>query len=383
MDRPQDIRTTTAVGLAPQIATITQAVAAYIESCALGDLSPHTLTSYRLHTMAWARWLEAHGITRPDEVSPVLAQSYLTEYKSKHAPRSMALHVTVLRAFEAWCADFGLISWKSIAAVKHARSKARPDNLPPTELATVDALLAEADKEARDMISPLRVALLVLCDTGCRISELTALQVGDVDLKARRLTFRPEHAKRQRPCMGYITAPTAESLDAFLLMPRDLKGRALDERLLGLDDDSLRRHLHRLAARAGLKGAVYNPHSFRRMFLSHMLREGVGLEIRETIVGHSLAPLIGQVAFVYTSIDPTQCRAAVDAHSPVRSLKAAPLSEAYRSRIFLRAQRVVAALSVRGMADKATADARVLRATARDLAKDTPPKPRRKSKPRR
>jgi len=127
--------------------------------------------------------------------------------------------------------------------------------------------------------------------TGCRLSELLGLKVGDVQLPAGRVRYL---GKGEKERWVPLTAATRGCLQRYL---QDAPGRyggpwdagtPLFRRRSGapLTDGEIYRLLHRCVAAAGLTRRV-TPHTLRHTCLTLLLEAGADLRALQEIAGHS------------------------------------------------------------------------------------------------
>lgn len=180
------------------------------------------------------------------------------------------------------------------------RSRPLPKTLPHHE---TTALLAAARRQ-RD-----RLILLCLLGLGLRVSELTGLEVTDIDLAVGTCLIRegkggkdrllPIHARLCDELRSWIANRTA----GYLFPGR--RGKRLSSRAVQL-------LMRRLAVRAGIVGAEtarrVNPHRCRHSFATRLLDAGANLlEVRD-LLGHASI----NTTQIYTHTTAQRLKSAVD-----------------------------------------------------------------------
>lgn len=135
-----------------------------------------------------------------------------------------------------------------------------------------------------------RAIMLFLADTGCRLGGLCGLNLGDVDLEARRAIVT-EKGEKSRAV--YFLEMTAAALGAWLEARPVVDTGAL---FLSMDrwgnpqgaitGVTVARMLARRAKRAGIEGKV-NPHAFRHAFARDFLMSGGDLGALSDLLGHA------------------------------------------------------------------------------------------------
>jgi site-specific recombinase XerD len=137
-----------------------------------------------------------------------------------------------------------------------------------------------------------RLILELLYATGCRVSELSAMNLTDLDLGARSIRVR---GKGGRERVAFYGAPAAGVLKRYLESRRALAlagGREAGKALL------INRRGQRLTVR-GIQGIVEkalrasglpkpaSPHTFRHSFATHLLARGRDIRKVQELLGHS------------------------------------------------------------------------------------------------
>ncbi len=133
-----------------------------------------------------------------------------------------------------------------------------------------------------------RALLEVLYSAGLRVSELTGLDLGDVDLDAGLATVRGKGRKERLALLG----PQAiDALRAWLPGRQGLlKARARDALFLNkngtrLTSRSVGRLLEKYLAQAGLDPRT-SPHTIRHSFATHLLDAGADIRSVQELLGH-------------------------------------------------------------------------------------------------
>jgi site-specific recombinase XerD len=150
-----------------------------------------------------------------------------------------------------------------------------------------DGLSAASFWELRD-----RLILELLYATGCRVSELSSMNLTDLDLCARSIRVR---GKGGRERVAFYGAPAAGVLKGYLESRRALalaRGPEAGKALL------INRRGQRITVR-GIQGIVEkalrasglskpaSPHTFRHSFATHLLARGRDIRKVQELLGHS------------------------------------------------------------------------------------------------
>jgi integrase len=124
----------------------------------------------------------------------------------------------------------------------------------------------------------LSAAILFGAYTGCRLSELLGLQVGDVDLFTDRVVFRDtkngtDHIIDLHPSLRSIVAPM-------------VKGRPETAKVFQFNsDDALRYRFYKIRNLMGL-GTEYNWHTLRHSTGTWLAEKGVPIQTIAAVLNH-------------------------------------------------------------------------------------------------
>ncbi|MCY9532999.1 tyrosine-type recombinase/integrase [Paenibacillus alvei] len=161
--------------------------------------------------------------------------------------------------------------------------------------------------------------MLVLCDTGLRIKELTNLKLSDVDLKRNQIIVNAEIAKSRTMRVAPISKLTAREIERLIAYmnledPNDyLWLTQFGERYFA---DTFSKMLKKYGKKAGITEARCSPHTFRHFFAVKFLRNGGDPIALMRILGHtSMSMTEKYVKYTKTDLSEQHLEA-----SPVMSL---------------------------------------------------------------
>jgi integrase len=229
------------------------------------------------HRSAINRVLPLIGDTRIDEITAgTVANVVGALHTAGSARETIRKSVTAI----AMTLDYAGITPNPARDRVHVR-------LPHEEAEEVESPSAEhVEAIARLLVPAYRFALVVLDATGCRVGELEAARVGDLDESQRAWLVRAAVSKTRRP--RWVTLP--DDLGAALLgrlPPRD--DRDPNAPLFGeATADRLRTAIARACTAAGVPH--FSPHAFRHRRISLLHKRGVSwAEIGELVGQRSRA----------------------------------------------------------------------------------------------
>lgn len=190
-----------------------------------------------------------------------------------------------------------LATMKPGAAVPPPTASRQPAGRDATELSSSAAKIAS--RAARFQVPRDRAILELLYGSGLRVSELTGLNMGDIDFADKIVRVRGKGGRERIVPFG-SKAHTA--LDAYWPLRTELQRRALERkgrRLSARDAEAVflnftgRRLTQRSVGRLVKKYARLvnvnwdlHPHSMRHAFATHLLADGADLRVIQELLGH-------------------------------------------------------------------------------------------------
>ncbi len=268
------------------------------------DVSPHTLLAYRRDIAGFGRFLAATlnvaspGLPEIRSVDVHLLRSFLARLGKDCRRSTIGRKMAALRTFFRFLVREGLIE------VNPAESLGIPrQEKPLPQTLSVDEACNLLDATAGGDILTLRdrAILETLYSCGLRVSELTGLDIGGVDLEERLVRVLGKGRKERIVPLG---RKARAALVAYLEernWPEPSAPLFLNHRGGRLSARSVERNLKKHLLRAGiLKDAT--PHTLRHSFATHLLVEG-GADLRaiQELLGH--ASLSTTQKYTQVSID--------------------------------------------------------------------------------
>ena len=257
-------------------------------------LSTNTLQAYRRDLRRYLAFLSSWGIRDVPGVTDEAVGAYVVQLTSSthddgalYRPASIARMLSAVRSFHRFELREGVTDHDptvGIAAPKLPRSLPRP--LSVEEVGRLIEAPAAGDAVGlRD-----RAILEVLYGAGLRISELTGLDVDDVELEDGSVRVLGKGGKERDVPVGRYAR---EAVSAYLTRARPgfatARSRAamfLNQRGGRLTRQGVSLVLARHVRAAGLRRRV-TPHTLRHSFATHLLEGGADVRVVQELLGHA------------------------------------------------------------------------------------------------
>jgi integrase/recombinase XerD len=258
-------------------------------------LSDHTVAAYRRDLRRYAAFLHSRDVERPRDVDAAIVRSFVASVSaSTHGPdaqpyeaTTVARALSAVRSFHRFLLREGILDRDPTAEVVRPRL---PRGLPhPLGVEEVQGLV-----DAPDPGTPIglrdRAILELLYGAGLRVSELTGLDVDDLDLAEGFVRVLGKGGKEREVPFG---RHARSALEAYftrgrpgLVSPRSRGAVFLNARGGRLTRQSCARLVGTYAAVAGLQRRV-SPHDLRHSFATHLLEGGADVRVVQELLGHA------------------------------------------------------------------------------------------------
>jgi site-specific recombinase XerD len=239
-----------------------------------------------------------------DSLTPTLVRSFIAYVRDGSAkgrwgsdhhavarptrPSTVATYHRAIRAFTNFCLAEGVLETNPLQNVK-------PPHVPTDQVQpfTQEQIQTLIDAARRTSNADRNVALiLVMLDTGLRVSEVAILTVGSLDRESGALVVTGKGNKRRRVYMGVATRRAL-----WRYVEADRCGTPADEPLFtssggtlagaALTESGIYQIVKKTGKAARLTGVRSSPHTLRHTFAVSYLRGGGNLFELQQLMGHT------------------------------------------------------------------------------------------------
>ncbi|CAA9228530.1 MAG: Site-specific tyrosine recombinase XerD [uncultured Acidimicrobiales bacterium] len=278
----------------------------------------NTLAAYRRDLAAYEAWLDELGLHIQQVTEPVV-ERYVAHLRSTgKAPSSTARALVAVRNLHRFLLEEGRATVDPTGEVGLPRVPAGlPKALTEAEVAALLAAVAGSSAKAlRD-----RAILELLYSTGMRISELTGLSLGDLQLADGTLRALGKGSKERLVPIGRYAGDALEDwlgrggrpdmVPARWTRRNDSEAVFLNTRGGRLSRQGAWAVVRSYGDRIGL-GPRLTPHVLRHSCATHMLEHGADIRVVQELLGHASVA----TTQVYTKVTAERLRAVYDAAHP-------------------------------------------------------------------
>ena len=239
------------------------------------DASPHTLKSYGNDLRQFESFLAAERVTAT-ELSPRHIRAFLVALHARGLdPASVGRKLAAVRSWLRFLVRRGVLERNPAREIRGPRLPKKLVSFLPVDEAHD---LMVANNGLRDT-----AILELLYASGLRVSELTGLDLDDVDRGARTVRVLGKGRKERVVPFG---SKAAHALDAWLEGRGDETGPLFLGRRGRLTSRAVYTVVRASARRAGITRKV-SPHTLRHSFATHLLDGGADLRAIQELLGHS------------------------------------------------------------------------------------------------
>ena len=264
-------------------------------------LSANTIAAYRRDIDSLRAYLRRSGLPEAD-LPESAVRGFVAECSRKGlSPRSLNRVLSALRGYYRFRQKVAHDAANPFRSVRSLRTdKPLPSFLFEDEVAGL------LDRDSMDFWQLRdRLILEILYSTGCRVSELTAIELANLAPKDGSLRVLGKGGKER---LVFLGPQARELLREYLLRRKAMLGQipgSRDERALLLNRRGGRltpRGVQELLKKVVREAALHkpvSPHTFRHSFATHILNRGADIRVVQELLGHASL----STTQVYTHLD--------------------------------------------------------------------------------
>lgn len=266
--------------------------------------SAFTVRNYTQAVEAWRLWLGQTGLTEVGEITRRTARDYVIEGQRRWARKTLHTHISGLRAFYRYWMKRERLTRDPFTGVALPKLERRlPQFLTETQMKAL--LLGPMRLLEQETLPPReawrdRLVMELLYGGGLRVSELVALDHGDIDLSQGVARVMGKGRKERLCPLGRVALGVYERWRAEPGL--DLGRRApvlVDAQGDRLTAREVQRRLKRYLALADLPADI-TPHKLRHSYATHLLNAGADLRLVQELLGH--ANLVTTQIYTHVSV---------------------------------------------------------------------------------
>jgi len=263
------------------------------------DVSPHTLSAYRsdlAQMLSFAMHEKGEAVSAQD-VDHLLLRRYLAGLSKNNMKSSIGRKLAAIRSFFRFLLRRGTIVKNPAELVATPKKEQKlPFHL---DIDQATSLMEAPDDEKKYALRD-RAILELLYSSGLRVSELTGLDIGELDLasgmvrvtgKGGKERIVPVGSRALNALRNYLEQQNNDSTKGALFL--NTRGGRINRRSVARVIDA---HVMRIAAFKRI-----SPHTLRHTFATHMLEGGADLRAIQELLGH--ASLSTTQKYTHVSID--------------------------------------------------------------------------------
>lgn len=252
------------------------------------NYSALTSEAYQQDLQEFFSFLDQEQVTTLEEVEYVHARLFVTQlYNEEKARATISRKISSIRSFFRFLNREFQLNDASFQSLYHPKKESRlPRFFYEEELKMLfEANEGETPKEKREL-----AILELLYATGIRVSELTSIQLKDVDFSLSILRVMGKGRKERYVPFGQFAH---EALQLYVTDARPIlmKKQQHDSLFVNMRGEPLtargvRYILNELVKKTELTTTIY-PHMIRHTFATHLLNQGADLRTVQELLGHA------------------------------------------------------------------------------------------------
>jgi integrase/recombinase XerC len=260
-------------------------------------LSPYTDANYRRDLERFIEHCDRQGVSDWPQLDSQHVRTFAAaEFRRGQSPRTIQRRLSAVRSFCNFLQREGVLNANPALDVQAPKAKKRlPKTLDADQMNRLLSFRTDEQLGVRD-----KAIMELFYSSGLRLSELTALDLSDIDLRDRTVRVTGKGNKTRIVPVGRYAA---EALSRWLRERAAMADLGTEALFVGkggrrLGARAVQVRIARWAKHQGL-GVHLHPHMFRHSFASHLLESSQDLRGVQELLGHANI----STTQVYTHLD--------------------------------------------------------------------------------
>lgn len=247
--------------------------------------SPHTLQAYRRDLGAFAAFSRQHSIKSWNRVDDLHVRAFVaSQHRKGLSGTSLKRQLSSIRSFFNYLCRHHLADSNPAQGVPAPRAARRlPETLSVDQLESLLAFPGDDALACRD-----RAVMELFYGCGLRLSELTGLDLADINWEQRSVTVTGKGRKQRHVPFGRKAERALKQWIQHRSIDADPEQKALFISRTGrrISNSSVQLRLKKRALQQGV-GISLHPHMLRHSFASHILESCNDLRAVQELLGHA------------------------------------------------------------------------------------------------
>ncbi|MFP4373626.1 MAG: tyrosine recombinase [Spirochaetaceae bacterium] len=259
---------------------------AYLES--VRNLTGATVSAYRRDIGDFLSWV-GENQDEDDDIDRDTVRAYVAHLSRNGFSRaSINRMLSALKGFFRFLVKHGILDTSPAAEIRSLKGSGDlPGFLFDEEIERLLEITGDDFRSLRD-----RAMFEILYSTGCRLAELTAVDIGDLEVARGRMLV---HGKGRKDRLVFLGRRAVHALRAYLpereaLLQRrgmgELQALFLNAQGRRLTGRGVALILEKRIEEAGIRKHA-SPHTLRHTFATHLLERGADIRVVQELLGHA------------------------------------------------------------------------------------------------
>jgi len=274
----------------------------FITNLAMESKSDNTISGYKVRI---ERFLDFVDNKTVQDISRQDVTGFLVNLKeSGLAPASIGAYVVALRSWGSWLeAELWDEQWRNVFST--FKIPKIPKRIPKVMGADEVARVLKKMPKKTPIQKRNFALVLFIYTTGLRVSEVSDIDIADVDLEERIVFVRDGKGAKDR--YSFLSTTAIQAVRDWLEIRSAFNNAASPALWIGRGSNRLnRRMIENVVSKAALNcGFDASPHTLRRSRATHLRNDGVSVEVISEMLGHADT---GTTQAAYLNVDPLKMR---------------------------------------------------------------------------